>query len=133
LGTCGFLIQEPVSQTTACMFHSNQHVWNWHDHFYFPSMDRIDMTTGGLKTPPYQGFTVWKKGAQAKPGYAFNKVVIEYDRKNQEFRWYVNDKLTKRNTAPGAFPDVDGTLTSKYIVGEGADTSKKDLPGLQVL
>jgi hypothetical protein len=126
LGTCGFLIQHPESQTTACAFHSNNYIWNWHDRFSYPSASNFDFETGTIRPAPYKGFISWKRGGQTCLS-GFDKIVIEYDRLRQEFRWYLNGVLTRRSLNPGGYPQRDGNDVTLFAHAPNASTSKVDL------
>ena len=128
LGSCGFLIQEPVSQTTACSFHSNNYIWNWHDRFAFPKTTGYDASNDQVLKPSYKGFVSWKNGGRTLPQN--NKVSIEYDRKNQEFRWYLNGKLTRRSQNPGGYPQSDSRDVSLFSSHPNATSSTVDIEAL---
>jgi len=130
LGTCGFLVQHPDSLTTACAFHSNNWIWNWHDRFAYANSGNVNFQTGQVYPSSYKGFVSWKKASRSKCGG--DKIVIEYDRLKQEFRWYVNDVLTRKSTNPGGWPQVDGKDVALYQHVLSPSTSKVDLPYLTV-
>lgn len=126
LGTCGFLIQEPSSRTTACAFYSNNWIWNWHDRFAYADSSNVNFQTGEVYPSTYKGFISWKKASRSKKHN--NKVTIEYDRLNQEFRWYHNNVLTRRSRNPGGWPQQDGKDVVLYQHVDNPSTSKVDLP-----
>lgn len=128
LGTCGFLIQEPTSRTTACTFHSNNWIWNWHDRFAYADASNVNFQTGEVYPSQYKGFISWKKASRVKKRY--NKLTLEYDRLNQEFRWYHNNVLTRRSRNPGGWPQQDGKDVVLYQHVPNPTTSKVDLPVL---
>jgi len=128
LGTCGFLIQEPTSRTTACVFHSNNWIWNWHDRFAYADSSNVNFQTGEVYPSTYKGFISWKKASRVKKHY--NKLTLEYDRLNQEFRWYHNNVLTRKSRNPGGWPQRDGKDVVLYQHVPNPTTSKVDLPFL---
>jgi hypothetical protein len=129
LGTCGFLLQHPPSRTTACLFHSNNWIWNWHDRFAYADASNVNFQTGEVYPSSYKGYISWKKASRSRR-HSFDQVAIEYDRLKQEFRWYSNGVLTRKSNTPGGWPQQDGKDVVLYQHLLNPTTSKVDLSHL---